>query len=106
MVWWRRRRHRRARRPRDGEEDNEPPARPRPRDFHPGDAAPDIVEKIRLGNTAREAQEIVLAYGVQGFFDRVAEKVSTNCRRYVEDAFSVETVITDADGTILGRAVA
>ncbi len=69
-------------------------------------APPDIVEKIRLGNTAREAQEIVLAYGVQGFFDRVAEKVSTNCRRYVEDAFSVETVITDADGTILGRAVA
>jgi cobalt-precorrin-5B (C1)-methyltransferase len=69
-------------------------------------APPDIVEKIRLGNTAREAQEIVLAYGVQGFFDRVAEKVSTNCRGYVEDAFSVETVITDADGTILGRAVA
>jgi len=69
-------------------------------------AQPDIVEKIRLGNTAREAQEIVLAHGVQGFFDRVAEKVSTNCRGHVEGAFSVETVITDADGTILGRAVA
>jgi cobalt-precorrin-5B (C1)-methyltransferase len=67
-------------------------------------APSDVVEKIRLGNTAREAQEIVLTHGVQGFFDRVAEKVSTNCRGYVEAAFSVETVIIDADGTILGRA--
>ena len=65
-----------------------------------------VVDKIRRGNTAREAQEIVLAHGVQGFFDRVAEKVSTNCRRYVEGAFSVETILTDADGTILGRAIA
>lgn len=69
-------------------------------------ALPDVVDRIRHGNTAREAQEIILAHGVRGFFDRVADKVSMNCRRYVEDAFSVETVITDADGTILGRAVA
>ncbi len=69
-------------------------------------APPDVVEKIRRGNTAREAQEIVLAHGVARFFDRVAEKVSANCRGYVEGAFSVETVITDADGTILGRAAA
>lgn len=69
-------------------------------------APPDVVDKIRGGNTAREAQEIVLAHGLSGFFDRVAEKVSVNCRGYVEGAFSVETVITDAEGTILGRAVA
>jgi cobalt-precorrin-5B (C1)-methyltransferase len=69
-------------------------------------AGAEIADKIRRGNTAREAQEIVLAHGVPGFFDRVAEKVSTNCRGYVEGAFSVETVLTDADGTILGRAVA
>jgi len=69
-------------------------------------AAPEVADKIRRGNTAREAQEIVVAHGVSGFFDRVAEKVSTNCRGYVEGAFSVETVLTDADGTILGRAVA
>jgi cobalt-precorrin-5B (C1)-methyltransferase len=63
-----------------------------------------VVETIRRGNTAREAQEIVLAHGVRGFFDRVAEKVSRNCRAYVDGAFSVETVLTDADGVILGRA--
>jgi len=69
-------------------------------------APPAVVERIRAANTAREAQEIVLACGVAGFFDRVAQKVSVNCRRYVEGAFSVETVLTDADGTVLGRAVA
>ena len=68
-------------------------------------AAAEVADKIRRGNTAREAQEIVLAHRVPGFFDRVAEKVSMNCRGYVEGTFSVETVLTDADGTILGRAV-
>jgi len=69
-------------------------------------ASPDVVEKIRRGNTAREAQEIALAHGLGAFFDRIAERVSLNCRRYVEDAFTVETVLTDADGVILGRATA
>jgi len=69
-------------------------------------APPEVADKIRRGNTAREAQEIVLAHGVTGFFDRVAEKVSRNCRAYGQGAFAVETVITDADGVILGRALA
>lgn len=69
-------------------------------------AAPEVAERIRRANTAREAQEIVLASGVDGFFDRVAWKVSTNCRAYAGDAFGVETVITDADGVVLGRAAA
>lgn len=70
------------------------------------DAVAEIAEKIRRGNTAREAQEIVLAHRVAGFFDRIAEKVSRNCRGYVEGAFAVETVLTDADGVVLGRALA
>ncbi|MBI2160289.1 MAG: cobalt-precorrin-5B (C(1))-methyltransferase [candidate division NC10 bacterium] len=69
-------------------------------------AASEVVEKIRHGNTAREAQEIVLAHGVGGFFDRITAKVSQNCRAYVEGAFAVETVLTDADGVVLGRAQA
>ncbi len=69
-------------------------------------APSDVADKIRQGNTAREAQEIALAHGVAGFFDRVAEKVSRNSRAYAQDAFSVETVLTDADGVILGRAQA
>ncbi|MBI3637032.1 MAG: cobalt-precorrin-5B (C(1))-methyltransferase [Candidatus Rokubacteria bacterium] len=69
-------------------------------------APPDVVDKIRRGNTAREAQEIAVAQGLAGFFNRIAEKVSVNCRGYVDGAFVVETVLTDADGAILGRAVA
>lgn len=66
----------------------------------------ETVEAIKRGNTAREAQEIVLAKGVAGFFDRVAGKVAENCRAYGKDAFRVECVLTDADGVILGRAIA
>jgi cobalt-precorrin-5B (C1)-methyltransferase len=69
-------------------------------------APPDVIDRIRRGNTAREAQEIALAHGLAGFFDRIAEKVSVNCRAYVGGAFSVETVLTDPDGVILGRALA
>ncbi len=65
-----------------------------------------VVEQIRHGNTAREAQEIALAHGVAGFFDRIAEKVAQNCHAYVEGAFGVETVLSDADGVLLGRALA
>ncbi len=69
-------------------------------------ADPETVEAIRRGNTAREAQEIVLAKGVAGFFARVAGKVAENCRVYGKGAFHVECVLTDADGVILGRALA
>lgn len=69
-------------------------------------ATAEIAEKIRRGNTAREAQEIVLAHAVDGFFDRIAERVSRNCRDYVEGTFAVETVITDSEGAVLGRALA
>jgi cobalt-precorrin-5B (C1)-methyltransferase len=66
----------------------------------------ETVEAIRRGNTAREAQEIVLAKGVAGFFDAVAGKVAANCRAYGKGSFRVECVLTDADGVILGRALA
>ncbi|HEY7139098.1 MAG TPA: cobalt-precorrin-5B (C(1))-methyltransferase [Methylomirabilota bacterium] len=69
-------------------------------------AAEAVVAQIRQGNTAREAQEIALAHGVEGFFDRIAEKVARNCRDYGEGTFAVETVLTDADGAVLGRALA
>jgi cobalt-precorrin-5B (C1)-methyltransferase len=69
-------------------------------------AAADVVDKIRRGNTAREAQEIVIAHAVDGFFDQIAERVSRNCREYVEGTFAVETIITDSEGVVLGRAVA
>jgi cobalt-precorrin-5B (C1)-methyltransferase len=65
-----------------------------------------VIERIRGANTAREAQEIALAHGVAGFFDRIAEKVARNCRDYVGGALAVETVLTDADGAVLGRALA
>jgi cobalt-precorrin-5B (C1)-methyltransferase len=66
----------------------------------------ETVEAIRRANTAREAQEIVLARGVAGFFDTVAGRVAANCRAYGKGAFQVECILTDADGVVLGRALA
>lgn len=66
----------------------------------------ETVMAVRRSNTAREAQEIVLAQDVAGFFDQVAERAAAQCRAYVKSAFTVECVLTDADGAVLGRAMA
>jgi cobalt-precorrin-5B (C1)-methyltransferase len=66
----------------------------------------ETVAAVRRSNTAREAQEIVLANGVTGFFDKVAERAAAQCRAYAEGAFTVQCVLTDSDGAVLGRAMA
>lgn len=66
----------------------------------------ETVEVIKRANTAREVQEIILAKGVAGFFDTVARRAADNCWSFARGAFRVECVLTDADGVILGRAIA
>lgn len=66
----------------------------------------ETMEAVRCSNTAREAQEIVLVKGVTGFFDLVAGRAAEQCRVYVKGAFTVECVLSDSDGAVLGRAIA
>lgn len=66
----------------------------------------ETMQAVRRSNTAREAQEIVLAQDVVGFFDQVAERVAGRCHAYVKGAFTVQCILTDSDGAVLGRATA
>jgi cobalt-precorrin-5B (C1)-methyltransferase len=66
-------------------------------------AAPPAVEEIRGANTARHVSELVAQHGIAGFFDKVCQKVCAACRAHVAGAFTVECLLTDFDGTRLGR---
>jgi len=66
-------------------------------------AAQPIVEEIRRANTARHVSELVAQHGIVGFFDKVCQKVCAACRAHVAGAFTVECLLTDFDGTRLGR---
>lgn len=61
------------------------------------------VEEIKRANTARHVSELVAAHGIAGFFDKVCQKVCEACRAHVAGAFVVECILTDFDGTLMGR---
>jgi cobalt-precorrin-5B (C1)-methyltransferase len=60
--------------------------------------------EIRRANTARHVQEIVEAAGLPGYFDVIAADVAQRSHTYVQGALTVEAIMFDFDGTILGRA--
>ena len=62
------------------------------------------IEEIRVANTARHVQELILDRGVDGFFDRLAADTLAHCREAATDAVQVSCVLFDFDGAVLGRA--
>ncbi len=60
--------------------------------------------EIRGANTARHVAEIVLARGVEGFFDRLCQLALGHAREQVGGAPALEFILTDFDGNVLGRA--
>lgn len=71
-----------------------------------GSGAPaSVVDEIRRANTGRHVQEIVLAAGVSGFFDRLCQLACEACRDHARAAYEIEVIMTDFDGpAVLGRA--
>jgi cobalt-precorrin-5B (C1)-methyltransferase len=67
-------------------------------------AAAESQEKIRSANTAREAQEIAVAAGLPGFFDRICQLICQHCTAHTRGDVAVEAVLTDFEGHVLGRA--
>jgi cobalt-precorrin-5B (C1)-methyltransferase len=63
-----------------------------------------VQDEIRAANTARHFQEIVLAHGLRGVFDRIADGVRTRSLDLVEQRLRVECLLFDFDGTVLGSA--
>jgi len=66
-------------------------------------ATQEVVSDIRAANTARHAQELVVAAGLPAFFSGVCRRVSAGCAELVRDAVAVDTVLFDFEGHVLGR---
>lgn len=64
------------------------------------------VEAIRSANTARHVAELVAEHGVEGFFDRLADRVCAAASRHVKGALAIECLLTDFEGRLIGRATA
>jgi cobalt-precorrin-5B (C1)-methyltransferase len=66
---------------------------------------PELAEAIAGANTARHAQELAQAAGLQRFFDLVAEDARRVCQERVGTRPRVRVLLFDFDGSLLGRAV-
>lgn len=63
-----------------------------------------VVAEIKGANTARHFQEICIRDGITSVFDRLCEHCCIEMREYVKAAFTIETIMTDFEGPLLGRA--
>jgi cobalt-precorrin-5B (C1)-methyltransferase len=69
------------------------------------DADERTVEEVRNANTARHVMEIVMSKGIKGYFDRICMLVCDRAYEYSENRLiSIECVMFDFDGNIIGRA--
>lgn len=66
-------------------------------------AADNVQNQIRAANTARHVQEIVAQNKVSGFFSAVCSEVHRQMRLHSENKVSLEVILFDFDGSILGR---
>ncbi|MHB8481648.1 MAG: cobalt-precorrin-5B (C(1))-methyltransferase [Nitrospiria bacterium] len=69
------------------------------------DASADVVEQIKKANTARHVAEIVQSHGLNSFFDLLSLKVCEAAGRHVKGALSIECLMTDFEGNVIGRAL-
>ncbi len=67
-------------------------------------ASPRVVEEIQGANTARHFQEIALREGLHRAFSRVCQLVCERSDALVNGELTLDCIIFDFDGTVLGRA--
>ncbi|HET8760332.1 MAG TPA: cobalt-precorrin-5B (C(1))-methyltransferase CbiD, partial [Nitrospiria bacterium] len=67
-------------------------------------AGESVVAAIQSANTARHVAELIAEHGVEGFFDRLADRVCVAASRHVKGALAVECLLTDFEGRLIGRA--
>ncbi len=67
-------------------------------------ADPTTVEMISGTNTSRQFADILLERGPVTVFDRLCRMGAENCRSHVGGKLTVECLLTDFDGRVLGRS--
>jgi cobalt-precorrin-5B (C1)-methyltransferase len=65
---------------------------------------PELVRAVRAANTARHAQELVQAAGLEGYFDLLCADVVRSCKGLIGASPAVRVLLFDFDGGLLGRA--
>lgn len=60
--------------------------------------------EIAAANTARHAQELAQAAGLDPFFARVAAATARSCSAHIHGKLAIDTLLFDFDGTLLARA--
>jgi cobalt-precorrin-5B (C1)-methyltransferase len=66
-------------------------------------ASAELVQRVSAANTARHVQELAQGAGLQQFFPTVAQEVAARSFKYVNGGLSVDALLFDFDGTLLGR---
>lgn len=66
-------------------------------------APAEALEEISKANTARHVEEIVAQRKIGGFWDLVAMKVCLACHKNAKGSMTIECILTDFDGNVLGR---
>ena len=62
-----------------------------------------IIQEIKNANTARNVQEIVQKYNLDGFFEQVCLEVFNQMKNHSENKVPIEVILFDFDGNILSR---
>jgi len=68
-------------------------------------APPALVAHIRLANTARHTQELAIEHRFPQLFAAVCQRVCDRCWDHVAGALTLDVVMFDFDGLVLGRVM-
>lgn len=63
-----------------------------------------VVDEVARANTARHAAEIFQTRGLGSLFGLLCDRAVEQCRNYVEGEMTVESILVDFDGSVLGRS--
>ncbi|HXN07282.1 MAG TPA: cobalt-precorrin-5B (C(1))-methyltransferase [Nitrospiria bacterium] len=66
-------------------------------------AGADTVKEIEAANTARHVAEIIQSRGLNSFFNELALRVCAEASRHAGGALTVECLMTDFEGNLIGR---
>ncbi len=66
-------------------------------------ATEQLINEVKSANTARHVSEIVMSYKLEGYFDKLCEKVHIMMTEHTQGKIQIECVMFDFDGKVIGR---
>jgi len=66
-------------------------------------ASDELVNEIKKANTARHVSEIVMEHKLDGYFDKLCEKVHAMMTEHTKGQVEIECIMFDFDSKVIGR---